>query len=119
MARFVLVDDSKVARNFLKTMLEGAGHQVVGEGENGLEGFDLYREHKPDIIILDVVMPILTGIDCLKQIIADSPEARVVMVTSVGKDKLAEEATDAGAKAIVVKPLEEDSFLPLITSILE
>jgi len=118
MARFVLVDDSKIARNFLKNILIKAGHDVVAEGANGLEGFDLYREHKPDVITLDVVMPMVTGMECLKQIMDLSPEAKVVMVTSVGKDNLAEEAKQLGAKAVIVKPIKEEDVLSVVNPLL-
>ena len=118
MARFVVIDDSKVARNFLRSVLEGAGHEIVAEGVNGLEGFDLYRAHKPDIITLDVVMPILTGTECLKKIMADSPDANIIVVTSVGKNILIEESIKSGAKAVIVKPFDEGDVLPIVNAIL-
>ena len=107
MGKLVLVDDSKVARTLLKNILESAGHEILAEGSNGLEGFDLYREHKPDIITLDITMPVQNGIDCLKNIIKHYPDAKVILVTSVGKDKLVDEAMSSGAKAFLIKPLDE------------
>jgi len=117
MAKFVLVDDSKVARGFLKGLLENNGHQVVAEGSDGIEGLYLYKKHKPDVICLDVVMPEITGLDCLKQIMEADPAAKVVLVTSVGKESLIEEAKKMGAKAVLTKPINEQLVLELVASL--
>lgn len=114
MARIVLVDDSKMSRMFLKNILVAAGHEIVAEGANGLEGFDLYRQHRPDVITLDMVMPILTGTDCLKQIMAFDPKANAVMITSLGKDSFIEESKALGARAIVVKPIKDADVLAAV-----
>jgi len=119
MATFVIVDDSKIARSLLRTLLESEGHTVVGEGANGLEGYDLYAEHKPDVITLDVTMPLVNGVGCLKNIIKNFPDARVVMVTSVAKDSLIEETMQIGAKAVMVKPVEKKEALSVIRELLE
>jgi two-component system chemotaxis response regulator CheY len=116
--RFVLVDDSKIARHLLKTILEEAGHEVVGEATNGLDGYDMYRHHKPDFITLDVTMPILNGIECLKKIMHSGEGANAIMVTSVGKEKLIAEAKSIGAKAVLVKPIEKKDVLNVINSLM-
>ena len=119
MARFVIIDDSKLARTFLKNILTGAGHEVVAEGSTGLEGFDLYNQHKPDIITLDMIMPVFSGLDCLKKLMEVEPEAKVVMVTSVGKDSFIEEAMSVGAKAVILKPIQEAGVLSVVESVLK
>jgi two-component system chemotaxis response regulator CheY len=119
MARFVIVDDSKIARFFLKSMLEEAGHEIVGEATNGLEGYDLYVEYRPDIITLDVTMAFVCGMDCLRNIMGRFPDANVVMVTSVGKNRLIEEALQLGAKNVIVKPFENEDALKIFNSLLE
>ena len=118
MARFVLVDDSKVARNFLREVLESVGYQVVGEGANGVEGLRLYEEHKPDIITLDMVMPVCTGMECLKLIKEKYPDAKVIMVTSVSKESLMEEAKKLGAGATIVKPFVQQDILETVSAVL-
>ena len=118
MARFVLVDDSKVARNFLREVLENVGYTVVAEGKNGVEGLQLYEEHKPDIITLDMVMPICTGMECLKLIKEKYPDAKVIMVTSVSKDSLMEDAKALGAQATIVKPFEQQDILETVAAVL-
>ena len=118
MAKFVLIDDSKVARSFLRNVLEEAGHEIVGEGVNGQEGLELYNSLKPDIITLDVVMPIMTGMDCLQEIIKSDPAAKVIMITSVGKDSLIQKAKEMGAKAMIVKPINEEYVMEIVNSLL-
>ena len=117
MARFVVVDDSKLARTFLKNILVKAGHEVVAEGADGVEGYELYLEHKPDIITLDMVMPISNGLDCLQKVVRACPEASAVMVTSVGKDNFIDEAMSLGAKAVIIKPIQESEVLAVIGSL--
>jgi two-component system chemotaxis response regulator CheY len=117
MAKIVIVDDSKMARKFLRDIFEESGHEIVGEGSNGLEGYDLYVKYKPDIITLDVTMPLVNGVDCLKNIMKNFPDANVVMVTSVGKDKLIEETKQIGAKEVMVKPFEKEEALAVINSL--
>ncbi|MCL2187353.1 MAG: response regulator [Defluviitaleaceae bacterium] len=116
--RFLLVDDSKVARHLLRTTLEAAGHEILDEATNGLDGFDKYRALKPDIITLDVTMPILNGIECLKLILAADPNAVVIMVTSVGKESLVEEALEIGAKAVIAKPIDQNVVLERLGKLL-
>jgi CheY-like chemotaxis protein len=116
--KFVLVDDSKIARHLLKTILEEAGHEVVAEATNGLDGYDMYRQHKPDFITLDVTMPILNGIECLKKIMKTDDDAKAIMVTSVGKEKLINEAMAIGAKAVLVKPIEKKDVLNVVNSLM-
>jgi two-component system chemotaxis response regulator CheY len=117
MAKFVVVDDSKIARSFLKDLIEGAGHEIVGEGSNGLEGYDLYSQYEPDAITLDVTMPLVSGVDCLRNIMKNFPDATVIMVTSVGKEKLVEEVKQIGAKAVMKKPFEKEDALNVINSL--
>ncbi|MCL2203534.1 MAG: response regulator [Defluviitaleaceae bacterium] len=116
--RFIMVDDSKIARHLLKTIVEDAGHEVIAEASNGLDGYDKYRALKPDFITLDVTMPILNGIECLKMILNANDAANVIMVTSVGKDSLVAEAMKIGAKAVIVKPIEKSEVLSKINALL-
>ena len=107
MARFVLVDDSKVARLALRRILERAGHEVAAEGSDGIEGYNLYVEHKPDVITLDVTMPGENGMSCLKRIRKDYPDAKVIMVSSVNKLHYKKESLLEGALHYLTKPFDE------------
>ena len=119
MAKFLIVDDSKLARTILHNILVEAGHEIVAEAENGLEGEEMYSQHKPDVVILDNVMPVEGGKTCLKNLLAKDPEAKIIIVSSVGKENLIEEELKIGAKAYVSKPIEKEALLATVASVLE
>jgi two-component system chemotaxis response regulator CheY len=111
MKTVLIVDDSRTSRRILKDILERAGYQIAGEAVNGQEGFDEYVKLKPDIVTLDITMPVMDGIDCLKLIRRNDPNAKVVMITAAGqKDKMME-AVKLGAAEFVAKPFVEETVL--------
>lgn len=111
MKTVLIVDDSRTSRRILKDILERAGYQIAGEAVNGKEGFDEYVKLKPDIVTLDITMPVMDGIDCLKLIRRNNPNAKVVMITAAGqKDKMME-AVKLGAAEFVAKPFVEETVL--------
>lgn len=81
MAKILIVDDSKTSRKFLRNMLEQAGHEIVAEAVNGAEGVEKFRIYRPDITTMDITMPVLGGIDAVKDIIEIDPDAKIIMVT--------------------------------------
>ena len=117
MATFVLIDDSKIARSFLRTTLESFGHTVIGEATNGQDALELYRLYNPDIITLDAVMPGMSGVQCLEKILELNPGANAIMVTSVGRESLATQVLAIGAKAIVTKPIDEQEVKKAVDAI--
>jgi two-component system chemotaxis response regulator CheY len=119
MAKFLIIDDSKFARTILKNILAEAGHEIIAEAANGLEGEVMYAQHKPDIVTLDNVMPEEGGKDCLTHIMEKHPDAKIIMVSSVGKDNLIDEELKIGAKAFIVKPFEKENVLSVVNKILE
>ena len=112
--RVMIVDDALFMRNMLKDICERAGFAVVAEADNGEEALELYREHRPDLVTMDIVMPRRSGIEALRDIVADDPEARVVMVSALGQDSLVLEAVEAGARDFIVKPFREDKVVDII-----
>ena len=85
MAKILIVDDSKTSRRFLRNMLEKAGHEIIDEAVNGREGVDKYKELHPDIVTMDITMPVLDGIDAVGEIMDYDKEAKVIMVTAAGQ----------------------------------
>ena len=71
MANILIVDDSRTSRKILRGLLEREGHTVVAEATNGQEGYDLYAQHRPNLVTMDITMPVLNGVESLKKIIAD------------------------------------------------
>ncbi len=117
MARILIVDDSIVARNNLKNILVKAGHEIVAEGANGEEGLAKFKENKPDVVTMDITMPKLNGIECLKEIIKVDPKAKVMMVSALGQGAKILEALNAGAKHYITKPFEADKVLEAVKEI--
>ena len=93
--RVMVVDDALFMRNMLKDIFVRAGFEIVAEGENGEVAAQLYRDTRPDLVTMDIVMPKKSGIEALQEIIADDPQARVVMVSALGQDALVLEAVEA------------------------
>lgn len=115
--RVMVVDDALFMRNMLKDIFIRAGYDVVAEAENGEVAINLYREMKPDLVTMDIVMPKKSGIEALQEIMASDPEACVVMVSALGQDSLVLEAVESGAKDFIVKPFKENKVLEIVRRI--
>ena len=111
MKSVLIVDDSRTSRRFLSDILQRGGYNIVGEAVNGQEGFDQYVKLKPDIVTMDITMPIMDGIDSLKLIKKADPDAKVVMITAAGQKEKMMEALKIGAVEFVSKPFVEEAVL--------
>jgi response regulator NasT len=111
--RVVIAEDEALIRLDLKEMLEEEGYSVVGEAGDGETAVKLAEEHRPDLVILDVKMPILDGISAAEQI-AKERLAPVLMLTAFSQRELVERARDAGAMAYLVKPFSKSDVVPAI-----
>jgi len=109
--RILVAEDEALIRMDLVEMLQGAGYEVVGQASNGQEAIDLAIEHKPDLAILDVKMPVLDGITAAQKIIELAP---VLMLTAFSQKELIDRARDAGVMAYVVKPFTITDLVPAI-----
>lgn len=118
MAKILIVDDSRTSRKILKGILENAGYEVIGEATNGQEGYERYVELKPDIVTMDITMPVLDGIEALKKIKDEYPDAKVVMVTAAGQKTKMVEAVQNGANEFVSKPFEPDQLKTIIEKVM-
>src|SRR5246500_5235608 len=111
--RVVIAEDEALIRLDLKEMLQEEGYTVVGEAGDGEQAVELAREHKPDLVILDVKMPKLDGISAAEKI-AEEKIAPVLMLTAFSQRELVERARDAGAMAYLVKPFSKADLVPAI-----
>ncbi|MBI4521626.1 MAG: response regulator [Gemmatimonadetes bacterium] len=115
MGRTVLIcDDALFMRTMIANILKGAGFEVVGEAETGSQAIEKYRELKPDLVTMDIVMPDMGGIDAVKAITKEFPEARVLMCSAMGQQALVMEAIQAGARDFVVKPFQPSRVLEAV-----
>jgi two-component system chemotaxis response regulator CheY len=113
----MVVDDALFMRNMLKDIFDRAGYEVVAEAENGESALELYQEHTPDLVTMDIVMPKKSGIEALQEIMAFDADACVVMVSALGQDSLVLEAVESGARDFIVKPFREDKVLEVVRRI--
>lgn len=109
----LIVDDSDFMRNLLREILDGE-HTIVGEAENGIEAVELFREHDPNIIMMDIAMPIQDGIEATAEIKSESPGTSIIMCTSVEQEEMMKEAIKAGADGYITKPFQKPNVLEAI-----
>ncbi len=122
--KVLIVDDAMFMRNMIAEIFNGKRYkeeeyQVVAEAENGIEAVEKYKEHNPDIVTMDIVMPEMTGIEALKEIMGMDSGANVIMCSALGQDSLVMEALDAGAKDFIVKPFQPEKVLDVVIRILD
>jgi two-component system chemotaxis response regulator CheY len=103
----LVVDDSPIIVRKLSMLLEAAGYRVVGTAVNGKEAIAAYHSCKPDAVTMDITMPEMDGIEATRAIISEFPDAKIVMVTSHGQEKMVLDALKAGAKGYVLKPFQQ------------
>ncbi|MEK4148249.1 response regulator [Robertmurraya sp. FSL W8-0741] len=118
MARILIVDDAKFMRMTLSNILTKANHEIVGEGENGRDAVELYRQLTPDLVTLDITMPEMSGLDAIKEIRKEFPHAKVIMCSAMGQQKMVVESIEAGAKDFIVKPFDEGRVVEAVNRVL-
>lgn len=102
--KIMIVDDNLLTRSMIKDLLTEMGHQVPAEADNGNEAVKFYKEVRPELTLLDMIMPGKSGLETLREIREFDPAARVVMVTAVQQDSMSQQLLDAGAAAVLHKP---------------
>lgn len=119
MATVLIVDDSSMARRNLKNILVAEGHNIVAEATNGVQAFVEYEKHKPDLVTMDISMPILNGIDSTKKILLSYPDAKIIMVSAVNQKLMVLAALQNGAKHYIVKPFFPEKVIEAVNEVLD
>lgn len=110
----LIVDDSTLMRKLLKDILINQGISTIYEANNGDDAIDIYKEKKPNLVTMDNIMPGISGIECLKEILQIDKNANIIMMTSVGQENIIKNAMIIGAKGYLVKPFEANKISDLI-----
>ena len=110
----LICDDAAFMRMMIKDILTKNGYNVAGEAENGVKAVEKYNEVKPDLVLMDITMPEMDGIQALKNIKANDPAAVVVMCSAMGQQAMVIESIQAGAKDFIVKPFQADRVLEAV-----
>ena len=119
MATIMIVDDSIIIRKALKKILINLDHQVIAEVSNGREAIEQYAISQPEIVTMDISMPIMDGINAVKEIIEDYSEAKIIMISAIDQKHLVFEALQSGAKHYIVKPFDETVVKDTISLVLD
>ncbi len=119
MARILVADDASFMRQMIREIIESEGHEVIAEASDGVEAVEAYKEHQPDLVMMDIVMPRRSGIDAVRGLMQMDPNACVVMCSALGQESLVTEALQAGAKDFIVKPFKPELVASTIRKVLE
>lgn len=118
MAKSVLIcDDAAFMRVMIKDILTKNGYDVAGEAENGLKAVEKYNETKPDLVMMDITMPEMDGIQALKKIKEADAGANVIMCSAMGQQAMVIEAIQSGAKDFIVKPFQAERVLEAVKKV--
>ncbi|MDE6421512.1 MAG: response regulator [Lachnospiraceae bacterium] len=115
--RILIVDDAAFMRMMIKDSLNKYRYHVLGEAENGAKGVEKYNELKPDLVLMDITMPELDGIQALKKIKSMDASATVIMCSAMGQQAMVIESIQAGAKDFIVKPFQADRVLEAVKKV--
>lgn len=114
MKKILIVDDSRVSRKMIKNLLEHSGYEVIAEAINGKEGYELFVRLHPDVVLMDITMPKMNGLESMKLIRKQDPTARVVIISAAGQLQKKAEALAEGAAAFITKPYSNQDILDAI-----
>ena len=112
--RLLVVDDAMFMRRMLSDILEKGGHTICGEASTGKEAIERYKELKPDLVTMDIIMPDMSGIEAVKEIMKIDTNAKILMVSAMGQQALVLEAVQSGALDYIVKPFQPSRVLESI-----
>jgi two-component system chemotaxis response regulator CheY len=118
-ARILIADDLSFMRMIQKEILTERGYSVVGEASDGREAVEKYRSLRPDLVLLDITMPNMNGLEAMRKIFAIDPKAKIIMCSALGQQNLILEAIKAGVKDFIVKPFKPERILSAIQKALK
>lgn len=119
MAKILIADDVALMRMSLRTILQNGGHEVVAEVDDGKAALNAFEKYKPDLVTMDISMPIMNGYEAITTILTKHPEAKIVVVSAEGNKQSVYQAIKAGAANFVVKPFEAGKVLAVIAEVLQ
>jgi two-component system chemotaxis response regulator CheY len=119
MKRVLIADDASFMRQMIRDIIEPEGYEVVGEASDGMEVVEKFRKLRPDLVMMDIVMPKRSGIDAVRAIRSEDAGATIVMCSALGQETLVMEAIQAGAKDFIVKPFKPDAVVATLAKVVE
>ena len=117
MAKVMICDDAAFMRMMIKDILTKNGYEIAAEAENGQKAVEKYPEAKPDLVLMDITMPEMDGIQALKKIKEQDPGATVIMCSAMGQQAMVIESIQSGAKDFIVKPFQADRVIEAVQKV--
>lgn len=117
--RFLVIDDSPFIFKTIKKVLDPEGYEIVGHALNGQEGLDMIRIHQPQIIFLDITMPIMDGLETANQLHKRNTPVKIIMMSAMGDDNLLKEAKSIGVSTFLSKPFSSEDLLNAVRNLVE
>jgi two-component system chemotaxis response regulator CheY len=114
----LVCDDAIFMRTLISDILSQSGFEIIGEAETGLQAIERYKQLRPDLVTMDIVMPDMGGIDAVREITKFDTNAKILMCSAMGQQALVVEAIQAGAKDFVVKPFQPSRVLEAVQRVL-
>ena len=118
MAKIMICDDAAFMRMMIKDILTKNGYEIAAEAENGQKAVEKYPEAKPDLVLMDITMPDMDGIQALKKIKEIDPNANIIMCSAMGQQAMVIEAIQSGAKDFIVKPFQAERVLEAVKKVI-
>jgi two-component system chemotaxis response regulator CheY len=115
MKKLLIVDDAPFMRALIKDVVHAAGHEVVGEAEDGAEAVERFKALRPDVVTMDLVMPKVSGLEALKAILKEDPHARIIVISALDQKQELKAAIAAGAFDFIVKPFDAERVVSAIS----
>lgn len=116
--RVLVVDDAAYMREMIKDVLNSHGYEIAGEAENGIDALERYKELKPDLVTMDIVMKERSGVDSVKELKKFDPDAKVLMISALGQQAMIVDAIQAGASGFVLKPFKPEVLMEEVKRII-
>jgi len=113
----MVVDDSEFVARLMTRMLNGTGFRVVGHAKNGQDAVAQYRELRPDIVTMDIIMPKMGGIETITELLKFDPGANILVVSAMGHDTIVQQALKIGARHYILKPFQQEAFLAALEAV--
>ena len=115
--RVLIVDDAAFMRMMIRDILNKNGYEVAGEAENGARAIERYKELLPDLVIMDITMPEVDGINAVKEIKKGFPDAKIIMCSAMGQQAMVIESIQAGARDFIVKPFQVERVIEAVKKV--
>ncbi len=115
--RILIVDDSPIIHNLLRKTLENNGYQVCGDAKNGREGVELFTSLNPDLVFMDITMPIMDGLEAAKKIKGMSPDSKIIMLSAMGDEEIMAQAKEIGIDIFLKKPFDDYKIVSAISKL--